>query len=62
MIDKEDQPTSLFTLRLWQAQTPQGDFEWRGKLQSLPGGEVVMFRGWQQLIESLEVFVNQSDD
>jgi hypothetical protein len=47
----------LFTLRMWQDETGDGQLEWRGKVQALPEGEVYYFRSWAGLIEHLEVML-----
>lgn len=54
----------LFTLRLWQTdQTGDPDAPaWRGKIQSLPDGEVYYFRDWLDLIRSLEVMLSVKAD
>ena len=38
------QETRLFTLRMWQEETGDGQREWRGKVQALPEGEANNFR------------------
>jgi hypothetical protein len=54
--DTVNEKTRLFTLRLWQAvQANDPDApEWRGKVQSLPDGEVCYFRDWPGLVRHLE--------
>lgn len=51
-----NQETRLFTISLWQVQQTEDPREmtWRGKLQSLPDGEVYYFRDWEVLIQHLE--------
>ena len=53
------QPPRLFTLRLWQAASPDDPaaLEWRGKLQSLPDGEAYYFRNWPGMIRYLETML-----
>ncbi len=50
------EPPRLFTLRLWQAASPDDPamLEWRGKMQSLPDGEAYYFRDWPGMIRYLE--------
>lgn len=45
------QKTRLFTLRMWQEAVgdDQAAFEWRDKVQALPGGEACTFRDWPGL-------------
>jgi hypothetical protein len=54
-----NQKTRLFTVRLWQAALDDGPakLEWRGKVQSLPDGEVYYFRDWPGLIRRLEALL-----
>ena len=53
------QTPRLFTLRLWQAASPddQAALEWRGKVQALPEGEAYYFRSWPGLIGRLEAML-----
>jgi len=53
------QPPRLFTLRLWQAASPDDPamLEWRGKVQSLPDGEAYYFRDWPGMIRYLETML-----
>ena len=53
------QPPRLFTLRLWQAVSPDHPtaLEWRGKVQSLPDGEAYYFRNWPGMIQYLEMML-----
>lgn len=46
--------TYLFSLRLWQVATSEGEQEWRGKLQFLPAGEAVYFQTLPVLLAQLE--------
>ena len=52
-------PPRLFTLRLWQAASPDDPamLEWRGKVQSLPDGEAYYFRDWPGMIRYLETML-----
>ncbi len=52
-------PRRLFTLRLWQATSPDAPtaLEWRGKVQSLPDGEAYYFRDWPGMIRYLETML-----
>jgi hypothetical protein len=54
------QPPRLFTLRLWQAASPDDPvaLEWRGKVQSLPDGEAYYFRDWPEMIRYLEMMLD----
>ena len=40
----------LFTLRVWDEETGEGQVEWRGKLQDVMSGETRAFRDWPTLI------------
>lgn len=46
----------LFTLRLWQAASPDDPtaVEWRGKVQSLLDGEAYYFRDWPGLVRHVQ--------
>ena len=50
--------TRLFTLRMWQEETGDGQLGWRGKVQALPEGEAYYFRDWPGLITHLEAMLN----
>jgi hypothetical protein len=54
-----NQKIRLFTVRLWQAAPDDhpAKLEWRGKVQSLPDGEVYYFRDWPGLIRRLEAIL-----
>jgi hypothetical protein len=54
------QQPRLFTLRLWQAASPDAPdrLEWRGKVQSLPDGEAYYFRDWPGLIRHIETMLS----
>ncbi len=43
----------LFTLRVWQADSGEGQMEWRGKLQHVVSGQTRHFRDWPTLIRYL---------
>ena len=49
----EHNHSHLYTLRLWTEDTEQGQVEWRGKVQHVPGGESRYFRDWPTLIAFL---------
>lgn len=42
--------SQLFTVRIWQEVSADGQVEWRGKLRHVPSGEIRHFRGWAALI------------
>ena len=50
--------TRLFTLRMWQEETGDGQLEWRGKVQALPEGEAYYFRDWPGLIAHVEAMLD----
>ena len=55
MDDTRRQPQShLFTLRVWQTDSGEGQREWRGKLQYVESGEIRYFRDWPALIRYLD--------
>ena len=54
--------TRLFTLRMWQEETGDGQLEWRGKVQALPEGETYYFRDWSGLIGCLEAMLATGRD
>jgi hypothetical protein len=43
----------LFTIRVWAEQLGEGQAEWRGKVQYIPGGEAHYFRDWSALVTLL---------
>jgi hypothetical protein len=47
----------LFTLRLWQEPLGQDEFEWRGRVQSVVGGDTLFFRDWSGLVATLQRLV-----
>ena len=54
MVHEKFYPNShLFTVRLWAEKVGDDQFEWRGKVQHLPGGDVHYFRDWSVLINHL---------
>jgi hypothetical protein len=50
--------TRLFTLRMWQEEAGDDQFEWRGKVQALPEGEAYYFRDWSGLIGHLQAMLD----
>ena len=55
MDDTRRQPQShVFTLRVWQTNSGEGQWEWRGKLQYVESGEIRYFRDWTALIRYLD--------
>lgn len=54
--------TRLFTVRIWRAETGDGQSEWRGKVQALPGGEAYYFRDWPGLSAHLEAMLSAGRD
>lgn len=50
--------TRLFTLRMWQEETDDGQLEWRGKVQALPEGEAYYFRDWPALVAHLQAMLD----
>jgi hypothetical protein len=50
--------SQLFTVRLWVEEGESHGSEWRGKVQRIPGGEMLYFRDWEAmkafLLASLE--------
>lgn len=58
----EPQPSRahLFTVRVWQEDMGDGQWEWRGKVQHVGSGEAFYFREWQELIARLKTWL-QSD-
>jgi hypothetical protein len=50
--------TRLFTLRMWQEEAGDDQFEWRGKVQALPEGEAYYFRDWSGLITHLQTMLD----
>lgn len=45
--------SELFTVRLWQEELGDNQFEWRGKVQHVQKGEAFYFREWSMLIAAL---------
>lgn len=60
----EAQPDSrdshLFLLRLWQEETDEERYEWRGQLRTVPGGERRYFRTWASLLRHLTAMLPES--
>ena len=54
--------TRLFTLRMWQEETGDGQLEWRGKVQALPEGEAYYFRDWPGLVGHLDAMLAAGRD
>ena len=55
MDDTRRQPPShLFTLRVLQTDSGEGQREWRGKLQCVESGEIRYFRDWTALVRYLD--------
>jgi hypothetical protein len=50
--------TRLFTLRMWQEETGDGQLEWRGKVQALPEREAYYFRDWPGLVLHLQAMLD----
>ncbi|MFN8454174.1 MAG: hypothetical protein U0401_05780 [Anaerolineae bacterium] len=50
----------LFTVRLWAEEIGGGQTEWRGRVQSITGGEARYFRDWPILIAHLQQMLPQT--
>jgi len=60
MDETQPPPQShLFTLRVWQADSGEGQTEWRGKLQHVVSGQTRYFRDWPTLICYLGEMLSQ---
>ena len=44
----------LFAVRVWAQELEDGRFEWRGRVQYVPTGEVRYFREWPALPDILQ--------
>ena len=53
--------SQLFALRLWRAQLGDGQWEWRGQLQHVVGGQIRYFRDWPTLILQLGELLSETD-
>jgi len=51
-----------FLLRIWCEDLGEGQFEWRGRIQPIGGGEMRYFRDWSSLIVCLREMVGDSAD
>jgi len=61
MDDTRRQPQShLFTLRVWQTDSGEGQSEWRGKIQCVESGEIRYFRDWPALVRYLDEMLAES--
>ncbi len=49
----EQKETHLFILRIWREMLDGGQAEWRGRVQLVPGGELLYFRTWDALVEHI---------
>ncbi len=52
--------SELFTVRLWRERLDD-HWEWRGKVQHIPTGEVRYFRDWAVLIVVLQEMLPDTD-
>ncbi len=43
----------LFVLRIWREPLEGERYEWRGRLKSVPDGQIYYFRTWPALIEEI---------
>jgi|RhiMethySRZTD1v2_1073278.scaffolds.fasta_scaffold5405041_1 hypothetical protein len=55
------QPTHLFTVRMWLEDLGDGQTEWRGRVQHVVSGEIHYFRHWPVLIAWLKTMLAGSD-
>ena len=61
MDDTRRQPPShLFTLRVLQTDSGEGQREWRGKIQCVESGEIRYFRDWPALVRYLDEMLAES--
>ena len=63
-MDETQRPlhNHLFTLRVWQADSGEGQMEWRGKLQHVVSGQTRYFRDWPTLILHLGEMLSEPID
>ncbi len=62
-MDKHTQNrrSHLFIVRIWLENLGDGQMEWRGKAQSIPGGETTYFRDWMALLAFLKQIVPKAE-
>ena len=44
----------LFSVHVWAEEIDGGRVEWRGRVNTLPGGTVAYFRTWNDLIQHMQ--------
>ncbi len=57
----ESPRSHLFTVRVWKEEVAKGQFEWRGKVQLVNGGDVRYFREWAALAPLLIAMLSDLD-
>ena len=60
---RERRGSHPFTIRVWAERLSEGQAEWRGKIQYIPGSEARYFRDWSTLVALLlEMLPRLEDD
>ncbi|GCE21529.1 hypothetical protein [Dictyobacter kobayashii] len=58
-IFDESPHSYLFTVRVWEEATGNGESEWRGKVQLVTTGETRYFREWPALLPLLLTMLSE---
>lgn len=61
MAEAETPRTHLILVRIWAQAVENGRFEWRGRVQYVPTGEVHYFRDWPALLVIVQRFLPDLD-
>jgi hypothetical protein len=52
--NKHSTESSLFLVRLWSEQTPEGEPRWSGKVQQVVTGESHVFHSWPEMVSAMQ--------
>ena len=56
----EPRQSQLFVVKIWLAETANGEWEWRGQIQSMASRERQYFREWEALLHFLQMQLRES--
>ena len=60
-MNKQNEPSSLFLVRMWLEDRGSGQAEWQGKVQYVLSGEAQSFCDWQELVDAFQQLLPAED-
>jgi len=59
--NRQNTESSLFLVRLWPEDAPEGQPRWSGKIQQVVTGESQVFHSWPEMVAAMQRMLPQVD-